>query len=87
MSLLYDDEAFDSVPKQELRRLIRKIEWLWQNRAIVTHVQLRQDLNPFCKWRVGDYRILYTFDSEADEMVIRLVAHRRDVYDDAAGIG
>ena len=87
MSLLYDEEAFDSVPKQEHRRLVRKIEWLWQNRTILTHVQMRQDLNPFYKWRVGDYRILYTFDSEADEMVIRLVAHRSEIYDDAAGLG
>jgi mRNA interferase RelE/StbE len=30
--------------------------------------------------RVGDYRVLYTVDDEASEIMVYAVGHRRDVY-------
>ncbi len=53
---------------------------------MLTHTSLRHDLNHFFKRQVGDYRIIYTYDTEADDMVIRLIAHRRDVYKKAANL-
>jgi mRNA interferase RelE/StbE len=32
--------------------------------------------------RVGDYRIVYRVDMQTDEVVIVLIKHRKDVYDD-----
>ena len=32
------------------------------------------------KLRVGDYRILYTYDREKPEIVVHFVRHRREVY-------
>ena len=84
MTLRYDDDAFADVPRSELQRLVRKTEWLWSNRAVLNHTFLTEKLNPFMRWRVGDYRIIYTFDRERDHLVIRLVGHRRDVYNRAA---
>ena len=84
MALLYAPDAFDSVPQSERRRLVRKAEWLWNNRKVISHSLLRHDLNPFMRWRVDVYRIIYTYDEETDEMVIHLGAHRDDVYERAA---
>ena len=86
MGFRYQADSFKSVPSSEHRRLILKCEWLWTNRHILTHTYLRNDLNPFCKWEVGSYRIIYTYDDESDNLVIYLVAHRRDVYKKATGL-
>ena len=86
MALRYDPNAFDEVPVSEHSRFIRKCEWLWTNRHILTHSSLRYDLSAFLKWEVGHYRILYTYQNESDDFVIRLIAHRRDVYKRAAGL-
>lgn len=86
MALRYDASAFEYVPTSENRRFIRKCEWLWANRQILTHTSLRHDLNPLLKWEVGHYRIIYTYDDESDDLVILLIAHRRDVYRRAANL-
>lgn len=86
MALRYDPSAFEHAPVSEHRRLIRKCEWLWTNRLVLTHHPLRNDLNPFLKWEVGHYRIIYTYDNESDDLVIRLIAHRREVYKIASGL-
>ena len=86
MALQYDDEAFATIPRSEQGRLVLKTEWLWANRHTVTHILLREDLNPLLKWRVGDYRIIYSYDAATDEMIIHLVAHRKEVYKIAADI-
>jgi mRNA interferase RelE/StbE len=35
---------------------------------------------PGWRLRVGDYRILYTVDDTAKEVVVYVIGHRRDVY-------
>lgn len=80
MALQFDPDALKQIPKSEAKRLVDKCEWLWANRRVVAHTLLREDLNPFLKWRVGDYRIVYSYDSESDEMYVHLVGHRRDIY-------
>lgn len=86
MALRYDPNALDDVPVSEQRRFVRKCEWIWTNRAVLTHAFLRHDLNPFFKWEVGNYRIIYTYDDDSDDLVIRLIAHRRYVYKRAAAL-
>ena len=86
MSLSYDPEAIDGVPKNQLSRLKKKIEWLWRNRAGIVHKRLKHDLNVFYTIRTGDLRIINTFDPDADDMRIRLVGMRNDVYERAASL-
>ncbi len=80
MPLLYDDDALSDVPAQDLQRIVEKAEWLWVYRQAVTHHPLRHNLSGFYKRRAGNYRIIYTYDTELDELVIRLVGTRDDVY-------
>ncbi len=86
MALRYDPDALIDVPQSDRGRLVAKIEWVWKNRLLVRHVQLRHALNVFFYRRVGDYRVVYTYDAEDEEMVIRLVGRRNDVYDVAASL-
>jgi len=84
MSLLFDPDALVSVPRNDIDRVMKKIDWLWLNREYVTHEPLCENLAGFCKRRLGKYRIIYTYDNDADDMVVRLVGLRDTIYRDAA---
>lgn len=62
-------------------RILRKIRWLSENFDDVTPQALGADLSGLFKLRVGDYRVLYSFDAEIQIMTIHKIGHRRDVYD------
>jgi mRNA interferase RelE/StbE len=36
---------------------------------------------PYHKFRVGDYRVIITWDRENDVLVVEAVGHRKNVYD------
>ena len=83
MALLFDPDAFPSIPRQDTEHIMKKIEWLWLNREYVTHKPLRENLSGFYKRRLGSYRILYSYDNNSDDMIIRLVGLRDTIYKDA----
>ena len=43
-------------------------------------VRLHGDLKNYYKYRVGDYRIIYSFDSKISLVFIAKIEHRRGVY-------
>ncbi|MCH8826639.1 MAG: type II toxin-antitoxin system RelE/ParE family toxin [Chloroflexi bacterium] len=81
MGLLYHPDALKGLPPQDAKRIKDKIDWLWANRYVVNHFPLRENLSGFYKRRIGRYRIIYTYDSNPDDMVVRLVGSRDDIYD------
>jgi mRNA interferase RelE/StbE len=83
MALLFDKDALSDIPRQDAQRLLDKTEWLWLNRRAVTHQTLSANLAGFYKKRVGKYRIIYTYDNDADELVIRLIGTRDEIYKEA----
>jgi len=83
MSLLFDPSALASVPRSDVDRIMKKIDWLWLNREYVTHETLSENLSGLYKRRLGKYRILYTYDNDSNDMVIRLVGLRDTIYKDA----
>jgi len=78
--LHFDPDAFSGVGKLEGERLLKKIEWLWDNRHIVIHHPLRHDLSGFFKRVVGKYRVVYSYDDDSDDMIIYLVGTRDTIY-------
>jgi len=78
--LYFDPDAFSGLGKSESKRLLKKIEWLWDNRRIVIHHPLRHDLSGFFKRVVGKYRVVYSYDDDSDDMVIRLVGTCDTIY-------
>lgn len=82
MPLLYKDGALEEVSTHtDLTRLCKKIDWLWDNRAVRHHSPLKENLAGFYKCRLSKYRIIYKFDPDADCMAILRVAPRESVYD------
>jgi mRNA interferase RelE/StbE len=80
MGLLIDPDSLKGIPHQDLQRISVKIEWLYEHRALINHMPLSANLAGFYKRRLGKYRIIYTYDENPDDMVIRLVGLRDDIY-------
>ncbi len=80
MPLFFAPKAFYNIPQNEMGRLERKINWLWVNRKIVTHMALHGDMKNFFKRPMGKYRIIYKYDEALDEMVVHLVGNRDSIY-------
>jgi mRNA-degrading endonuclease RelE of RelBE toxin-antitoxin system len=84
MPLRFHEDALSGVAASDSDRVLEKIEWLWANRLSVTHHPLKENLGGFYKRRLRKYRIIYTYDNNPDEMVIRLVGTRDDIYEEVA---
>ena len=83
MALLFDPDAFSNIPEHHVERLMRKIDWLWVNRLLVRHQPLSENLSGYYRRRLGKYRILYSYDSDSDDLTIHLVGLRDTIYRDA----
>ena len=78
--LLFHPDALSDLPSQDAKRLRQKIDWLWENRSAIHHFPLSANLSGFFKRRLGSYRIIYTWEDNPDDMVIRRVGTRDDIY-------
>lgn len=77
------EEDLANLDQQVRERIAKKIDWLGQNAADIPHKRLSglpEHLRGLCKYRVGDYRILYWVYH--DEKLLRIygVIHRRTRY-------
>jgi len=63
-------------------RILDKLAWIGQNAKFLRHQSLQgQEWVGCFKYRVGDYRIIYTMNQSAEELIVLKVGHRRDVYE------
>ena len=69
---------FDRLPSGIRVRIIEKIRHVGRLLEIFPHERL-QGRNEF-RLRVGDYRIIYEFDSAKNEISLVTLGHRREVY-------
>ena len=61
------------------QRVLDKLRWLVENIEVITPEPLTGDWQGVFKLRVGDYRVLYTFDKAATTIAVHFVKHRREV--------
>jgi len=61
-------------------RVLKKLRWLADNLEIITPERLSGELKSAFKLRVGDYRILYTFDRKKHQIIVHFIRHRREIY-------
>ncbi|OGG02775.1 hypothetical protein A2W14_06635 [Candidatus Gottesmanbacteria bacterium RBG_16_37_8] len=80
-SVIIERSVRKRLPKLPLnihRRMIKAFEDLSFNP--LKGVKLFGELSEYHKLRVGDYRIIYQFDSEKSRVIIVKVEHRQGVY-------
>lgn len=86
----YIIEYLDSVVQKDIPQLPKKMRTLIQ-RAIEERLALdpvglgkplRYSLKGHRRLRVGDYRIVYRINSEKQTVIIVVIKHRKDVYDE-----
>ncbi|MBK8430125.1 MAG: type II toxin-antitoxin system RelE/ParE family toxin [Chloroflexi bacterium] len=78
MPTVADDLA--GLPKPIAQRILNKIRWLAENFPSLVPEPLTGQWEGVYKLRVGDYRVLYTFNEMKTSITIHFVRHRREVY-------
>ena len=62
------------------QRILKKLKELAENFNEVKQQALTGEWQGIFKLRVGDFRILYTFDRTKREIVVHFIRHRSEVY-------
>jgi len=71
----------DKLTQAVQNRIGDKINWLAENFEQITPMPLSANLAGFFKLRVGDYRVIYSFDDDLKLITIHQIGHRREIYD------
>jgi mRNA-degrading endonuclease RelE of RelBE toxin-antitoxin system len=72
------DEKFFALPAGGQRRLQARLDSLGLRLPHYPHFRM-QGCDTF-RLRVGDYRIIYQFDIQRNELYLITLGHRRDIY-------
>ncbi len=84
MPLSFVPDAFKGIPPRDVKILVNKAEWIWKHRKEIYHHPLKENLSGYYKRRIDPYRVIYSYDSKADEMIVHLAGTRDSIYTDAA---
>lgn len=71
-------EDLQKLDKPIASRILKKLSWFAQHFPNITPEPLSGEFAGTFKLRVGDWRIIYTLESEV--IVIHALGHRKDVY-------
>lgn len=72
------DRDFFSLPEEIRSRIDNKIDNMGSRLVDFPHYRMRG--TELFRLRVGDYRIIYSFDLEKNTIDLLAVGHRREVY-------
>jgi mRNA interferase RelE/StbE len=70
------------IDKTNAERIVRKLRWLAENAAEVKHDALTGQWAGYYRWRIGDYRAIYELEHQGRILIVAVVGHRREVYDE-----
>jgi mRNA interferase RelE/StbE len=83
--LEFADDALNGLKKLDksvAKRILKKVSWLADNADTVPHIALTGRWSDYFKLRVGDYRVIYSLDQNGRLIIVMVVGHRREIYDD-----
>jgi mRNA interferase RelE/StbE len=72
------DRHFLKLPRSIQEHILHAYESLKQNP--VSGVKLHGQLKGYYKYRVGDYRVIYRFDTKTSTVRVVKIEHRQGVY-------
>lgn len=73
-------QLLESLDKPTAKRILDKLSWLSENFDNTTPLPLKGALSGTYKLKVGDWRVIYSFDVDRHTITIHLIGHRRDIY-------
>jgi mRNA interferase RelE/StbE len=73
-------EALDKLDSGVAQRILIRINWLASNFENIKPQALSGALKGYFKFRIGNYRVIYSLDHKEKELVIELLGHRRAIY-------
>lgn len=62
------------------QRVLKRLRWLAAHFEAIRPEPLTGQWQGVSKLRVGDYRVLYTYDRAGRNIIVHFVRHRREVY-------
>ena len=71
-------EDLNGLDRMVGKRILKKITWLSRNFENIIPEPLSGEFTGAYKLRIGDWRVVYTFDKET--IFIHHVGHRREIY-------
>ena len=74
------DDDLSRLDKPVAQRVRNRLDRLAENAGTVPHEALTGQLRRLFKIRVGDYRIVYSFDRNNLRIIVLAVAHRSEIY-------
>ncbi|HEV2248190.1 MAG TPA: type II toxin-antitoxin system RelE/ParE family toxin [Terriglobia bacterium] len=74
-------QDFEKLDQAVADRVLKKLRWLAENFDSIKPEPLAGPFTGLLKLRVGDYRALYQADRVKKVLTVRLVGHRREIYD------
>ena len=72
------DKELSKLPLQIQRKVLKVFENIQQNP--VSGIRLHGELGKYYKFRVGDYRIVYSFNPSQSSVTVVKIEHRQGVY-------
>jgi mRNA interferase RelE/StbE len=61
--------------------VLKRLRWLAENFDSLKPESLTGPFSGLLKLRIGDYRVVYQADRANKVLTVRLVGHRREIYD------
>ena len=77
---LQAEEDMASLDKTIAQNIANKIDWLSQSIESIIPAPLKGKFKGKYKLRVGDWRVIYSFEHSSQIITIYAVRHRREVY-------
>ena len=77
---LQAEEDLSRLDKTIAQNIAHKIDWLSQNIENITPAPLKGKFKGKYKMRVGDWRVVYSFENSTQIITVYAVRHRSEVY-------
>ena len=81
--LLHPDaqKVYANAPKSLAKKIARCLQQLEQNPRSHPNIKaLKGDLAGYYRYRIGDYRVVYSIEDQVIQVFVVVIAHRSDVY-------
>jgi mRNA interferase RelE/StbE len=75
---------FEKLDDAVAGRVLKKLRWLAENFDSIKPEPLAGAYYGLFKLRVGDYRVIYPANRENKVLTVRLLGHRREIYNEPA---